>query len=92
MRRFRKIVSIFLVLCMCLSLSSICFAAEDSTPVYRAISDAEYYSTDYTGYRYPVRPGTAEWASLENHQDKVDACQIPEDILSSMSTEVCREE
>ena len=87
MRRFRKIVSIFLVLCMCLSLSSICFAAEDSTPVYRAISDAEYYSTDYTGYRYPVRPGTAEWASLENHQDKVDACQIPEDILSSMSTE-----
>ena len=72
---------------VCVFLSSICFAAEDSTPVYRAISDAEYYSTDYTGYRYPVRPGTAEWASLENHQDKVDACQIPEDILSSMSTE-----
>src|SRR5699024_8850500 len=39
------------------------------------------------GYEYPVRPGTAEWTSLENHQEMVDACQIPEDILESMSTE-----
>lgn len=54
---------------------------------YRPISDSEYYPEGYMGYRYPVRPGTAEWLALETHQDMVDACEIPEDVLAAMTTE-----
>lgn len=37
-------------------------------------------------YDYPVRGGSEEWASLDSHPDMVEACQIPESILSDMST------
>ena len=38
-------------------------------------------------YNYPVVPGTSEWLALRTHVEKIKACQIPEDILESMSTE-----
>lgn len=46
----------------------------------------EYFPEGYIGYRYPVVPGTDEWNSLKTHQDKVDACQIPQEVLATMST------
>ena len=36
---------------------------------------------------YPVKPGTEEWEQLSTIQEARDACQIPEDVLSSLSTE-----
>ena len=54
---------------------------------YREISDSDYYPDDYIGYRYPVRPGTTEWAELSDHQAMVEACAIPEEILAEMTTE-----
>ena len=36
---------------------------------------------------YPVKPGTDAWAKFETHDEMVAACQIPEDILSNLSTE-----
>jgi hypothetical protein len=37
-------------------------------------------------YDYPVKPGTEEWKSFFTHQEMIDACQIPEDVLTKMST------
>lgn len=36
---------------------------------------------------YPVKTGSKEWAKFESNKEKVDACQIPENILSVISTE-----
>lgn len=38
-------------------------------------------------YSYPVVPGTSEWLSLKSHVEKIQACQIPEEILRNLSTE-----
>jgi len=35
---------------------------------------------------YPVKPGTEEWKQFKSHKEMTDACQIPEKILSSLST------
>lgn len=46
---------------------------------------------DYPGkpglWDYPVKPGTEEWKQFKNYEEKIRACQIPEDILSSLSTD-----
>lgn len=38
-------------------------------------------------YEYPILPGTSEWKKLENYQQMLDVCQIPEKKLKSMSTD-----
>ena len=38
-------------------------------------------------YQYPVVPGMEEWKKINSLQEKAEACQIPEDILGSMTTE-----
>jgi len=39
-----------------------------------------------TPYDYPVKPGTKEWEAFTSRDQKQEACQIPQSILSSMST------
>ena len=36
---------------------------------------------------YPVKPGMEEWKEFQSTQEMIDACQIPDNILSSLSTE-----
>ena len=52
-------------------------------------NDTNY--TINTPYQYPLVPGTDERGALMNHAEKVDLCQIPEDILSLMTTEALAE-
>jgi len=35
---------------------------------------------------YPVKPGTEEWKIFKSNKEMIDACQIPEKILFSLST------
>lgn len=42
-------------------------------------------------YCYPVLRGSKEWLSMKTHAERVDACQIPESILSHMTTEALLE-
>ncbi len=49
------------------------------------ISD-RYFPENYTGYRYPVLPQMSDFP-VGNHVKIVRVCQIPDDILSDMSTE-----
>lgn len=37
-------------------------------------------------YNYPARPGTEQWERLTGRDQRVEACQIPESTLRSMST------
>lgn len=36
---------------------------------------------------YPIKPGTVEWKNLKNSDEKIEACQIPVEILSVIPTE-----
>lgn len=38
-------------------------------------------------YKYPIRPGTSEWANLHSGDEMLQACQIPNDLLKQMSTQ-----
>lgn len=35
---------------------------------------------------YPVKPGSVEWKRLKNQKEKLEICQIPEDILLNIPT------
>ncbi|WP_199117164.1 hypothetical protein [Pedobacter sp. ASV28] len=37
-------------------------------------------------YDYPVKPGSKEWKMFKSTQERVDACQIPENILKEIDT------
>lgn len=36
---------------------------------------------------FPVKPGTEEWKSLKNRYERCKACQIPDDVLPTLSTD-----
>lgn len=38
-------------------------------------------------YEYPIKPGSREWLALGSHDEMLKVCQIPEEILSKMSTD-----
>jgi hypothetical protein len=38
-------------------------------------------------YEFPIRPGMSEWKELKSHDERVEACQIPKEILTNMSDE-----
>jgi len=37
-------------------------------------------------YIYPIQPGTPEWAAFTNHDEMLEACQLPDAVLKSIST------
>lgn len=77
--RFLKVTCI--VLCMFLMTSAFCFALSNDSAV-------EADSVKITEpYEYPIVPGTAEWESLTSHDQMVEVCKVPEDILKRMTTE-----
>jgi hypothetical protein len=40
-----------------------------------------------TIWDFPIKPGTDGWSKLLDHEMKVQACQMPESVLSSISTQ-----
>lgn len=38
------------------------------------------------GYEYPILPGTEQWLQFRDLPSKIEACQVPGDILKAMST------
>jgi len=38
-------------------------------------------------YDFPVKPGTADWKAFGTHQEMLNACRIPEKVLTQLSTE-----
>jgi carbonic anhydrase len=50
-------------------------------PIF-AFSQAEDVKWDY-----PVKPGTKKWNELKTEKERINAVQIPDDVLDSMTTE-----
>ena len=40
-----------------------------------------------TPYNYPIRPGMAEWKKFHTAEDRYAACQLPTEVLSSLTSE-----
>ena len=43
-------------------------------------------TTETATWDFPVKPGTQEWASFTTSQQMLDACQIPQKVLETLST------
>lgn len=77
MKKTKRILSVFLCLFVVLgSLSAFAIDLPSSNT-----------NTIDVPYSYPIVPGTPEWKELKTHEEKVAACQIPDDILNSLTTE-----
>ncbi|CAM3920925.1 MULTISPECIES: hypothetical protein [Paenibacillus] len=79
MKLLKKVFSLALVLSvMLMSLGFIVSAEEirDQTP---SVIDKPY--------EYPIKPGTDEWKDLADKEEKLKVSQIPEDVLTKLSTE-----
>lgn len=50
---------------------------DEASPEERPVGDA---------YDFPLKPGTPEWKAIISHDERVSACQVPENILKKMST------
>jgi hypothetical protein len=45
------------------------------------------YHIPFDTYKYPILPGTPAWATLKTGQEMWQACQIPDTVLRTISTE-----
>ncbi|RCX18579.1 hypothetical protein DFP94_106113 [Fontibacillus phaseoli] len=84
MKRYFLLSSI-LCLMLCFGVAVPAAYADSTTVSY----ETGEISTEYTisePYEYVVKPNTAEWIKLTSTEEKVKATQIPEEILSKMTT------
>ena len=45
------------------------------------------FAQEKVTWDYPIKPGSEEWKLFQSSKEMVDACQIPNDILKSVSTD-----
>ena len=50
-----------------------------------SVISEKYFPNDYTGWRYPVLPRMSTWP-YGDVAAMIDACKIPEDVVSAMAT------
>ena len=72
------------VIISCLLLLSCDLRDDTNTPVDCKCSNPP---TGILVWDYPVKPGMEEWKNFHSNEEMVNACQIPGDILFSLSTE-----
>ena len=63
----------------------------ENDPAYKSyiqdILDCMRMPRPKDSYNYPVYPGMAEWANFKTGAEMHEACQVPDDILKTMSTQ-----
>lgn len=47
---------------------------------------AAFSQNDTPSWEFPVKPGTLNWKTLKNNAEKVEACQVPKDVLPLLKT------
>lgn len=50
-------------------------------------NDCNSYPVPLDTYKYPILPGTPAWANFQTGPERMQACQIPDNILPDISTE-----
>lgn len=74
MKKKRFVISIAVITILC-SLLTVQATQLDTIP-----------SSESQVYEYPYIPGTQAWIDLDSYMNRLEACQIPNDILLSMTT------
>ena len=82
----KRVLSLLLVVALVLVIVAPNQTDAKQTDFSWKVSEKNYYPENYTGYRYPVIPGTESWP-YGNHQDMIDACQITKEVCDGLSTE-----
>lgn len=78
--KMKKYVCLFLTFMMVIWCDSpLIFAVEENS------NNQQYTITE--PYLYPVTPGSDEWDNFDTIYEMIEACEIPEDMLKSMTTE-----
>lgn len=81
----RKLFGIAVAL-LAIILLLLCFLLHENGGEDNLSGDEVSLQTIETPYDYPVREGTTEWSALQSIDDKIEACQIPEEVLRRLST------
>lgn len=55
--------------------------------LFSAILESAQAQDQQKSWDYPLRPGMPEWKYLNSYHEMIKACQIPSDILTSISTD-----
>lgn len=80
MKRLFNLLAVVLSVALLVSVTCMSAIAVEDTSI-----DGEY--TISIPYDYPVQPGTNEWFALETHSDRVAVSQIPDEILTHLTTD-----
>lgn len=78
MKKKRKVLFGILVVVLIFMMLAVCVVK---------LVQHNYSMAITTPYTYPVVPGTEAWRQLDGHVEMLEACQIPEDILESLTTQ-----
>lgn len=89
-KSYRRCLTILIIMCMLIAMTrhKILDAEANDVGVLsrdQMIENA-YYPEDYSGYRFPVLPGTTNWP-YGDYSVMISTCKIPERNLESMTTE-----
>ncbi len=80
-RTFTKINLLFLFTIIMLS------GCKKDEPNTSGFEDIQFPNENALSWDYPVKPGSDKWKTFQSYAEKVEACQIPKSILSSLPTE-----
>lgn len=80
-RTFRKIKLLVLVLIILFS------GCKKDDPTTSDFSESIFPDENALSWDFPVKPGSEKWKSFQSYNEMVEACQIPERILSGLRTE-----
>lgn len=69
----KKLICLFAVLLIAFSATTpVAFADERISA-----TEQQLYPASYSGYVFPLRPGTSAWSKLENHQKWLMCAKFP---------------
>jgi len=58
----------------------------DDATILKSLDDAPAVS-DSLPWNFPIKPGMPEWRNFQSNEEMVKACQIPENVLSALTTD-----
>lgn len=79
MKKVKRVLTVVLTIV-------VLFACSVGSSAYEFPVDKVGYTIDEP-YDYPIKPGTDEWFKIEDHVEKREMLQIPQDVLEKMTTE-----
>lgn len=82
MKKHRKIILTVGVAAVVIAVGIACWLG---------VSHSEKISAMEEPYVYPVRPGTEAWSAAESAEERQAMCQIPEEILTELTTKALAE-